>query len=101
MDSHQIFVRIKQKRERHAKQVNEACKMTKFRLGDLVLVRTHYQSDAMQKRIEKFCELYTGPFKIKDVLGESTYVLVDCHNENKIRGKFNIRQLKPYYAKEE
>ena len=97
VDIHQIFVRIKQKRERHAKRVNETCKLTKFQLGDLVLVRTHYQSDATQRKFEKFCELYAGPFKIKEVLGESTNVLVDCYNENKIRGKFNTRQLKPYY----
>ena len=70
VDSHQIFVRIKRKRERHAKRVNEANKMTRFQVGDLVLVRTHYQSDAMQRRIEKFCELYTGPFKIKDIVGD-------------------------------
>ena len=65
------------------------------------MVRPHYQSDAIQRRIEKFCELYTGPFRIKDVVGESTYVLVDRCDENKTRGKFNVRLLKPYYVREE
>ena len=39
--------------------------------------------------------------KVKDVVGESTYVLVDSCDENKTHGKFNVRQLKPYYVREE
>ena len=79
--------------------MNESNKTTKFEIGDLVLIRTYTQSDATQKRIEKFCELFSGPFKISQILGESTYVLVDCRDESKIRGKFNIRQLKKYITK--
>ena len=92
---------MKQKREKHAKKINEASKTTKFQIGDLLLIRTYYQSDAVQRKIEKFCKLYSGPYKVWQILGESTYTLVECHDERKIRGKFNIRQLKLYHAKKD
>ena len=60
----EIFVKIRTKREKHAKRINESNKTTKFEIGDLVLIRTYTQSDATQKHIEKFCELFSGPFKI-------------------------------------
>ena len=100
-NNHQIFVKMKLKREKHAKKVNEDNKITKFKRGDLVLVRTYCQSDAMQKKTDKFCELYCGPYKVKQVLGEATYILVECSDEQKIRGKFNIRQLKAYHSRKE
>ena len=78
-DNHQIFVKMKMKREKHAKKMNEDNKITKFKTGNLVLVRTHCQSDAMQKKIDKFCELYCGPYKVKQVLGEATYILSLIH----------------------
>ena len=55
----------------------------------------------MQKKIDKFCELYCGPYKVKQVLGEATYILVECSDEQKVRGKFNIRQLKAYHSRKE
>ena len=75
-------------------------KMTKFAIGDKVLIRTYYQSDATMKKIDKFFELYAGPYKINRILGDATYELVDCDN-NKVRGKFNIRQIKKYYEQAE
>ena len=35
------------------------------------------------------------------ILGDATYELVDCDNNNKVRGKFNIWQIKKYYAQAE
>ena len=53
------------------------------------------------KKIDKFFELYAGPYKINRILGDATYELVDCNNDNKVRGKFNIRQIKKYYEQTE
>ena len=42
-----IFVKIKEKREKHAKRSNENKKITKFAIGDKLLIRTYHQSDAV------------------------------------------------------
>ena len=55
------------------------------------------RSDAIQKKIDKFYELYSGPYRIHRILGDATYELVDCEDENKVQGKFNIRQIKKYH----
>ena len=73
-----IFVKIKEKREKHAKRCNENKKITKFSIGDKVLVRTYHQTDAMLRKIDKFFELFSGPYKINRIIGEATYELVDC-----------------------
>ena len=99
-DHNQIFVKMKEKREKQAKLCNESKTITKFQIGEKVLIRTYYQSDAIQKRIEKFCELYCGPYKVHRILGDATYQLVDCDDESKIRGKFNVKQMKKYYEPE-
>ena len=49
-----IFVKIKEKREKQARLSNENKVITKFKIGEKVLIRTYYQSDAIQKRIDKF-----------------------------------------------
>ena len=99
-DHNQIFVKMKEKREKQAKLCNETKTITKFKIGEKVLIRTYYQSDAIQKRIEKFCELYCGPYKVHRILGDATYLLVDCNGESKIRGKFNVKQMKKYHEPE-
>ena len=75
-DNHQIFIKINMKRVKHANKMNEANKTTKFKIGDLVLIRTYCQSYAVQRKIVKFCELYCGPYKVRQVLGEATYCLL-------------------------
>ena len=49
------------------------------------------------KKIDKYFELYAGPYKINRVFGDATYELADCDNSNRIRGKFNVRQIKKYH----
>ena len=49
------------------------------------------------KKIDKFFELYAGPYKISRVFGDVTYELADWDNSNKITGKFNVRQIKKYH----
>ena len=36
-------------------------------------------------------------YRINQILGDATYGLVDCDDNSKVRGKFNIRQIKKYY----
>ena len=86
-----VFVKIKEKVKKHAKRINDNKKITKFAIGDKLLIRTYHQSDAVMKKIDKFFELYAGPYKINRILGDATYELVDCNNDKKVRGKFNVR----------
>lgn len=58
----EIYLRIKEKRVRHAKKTNQNLKITTFKVGDLVLVRSYPISDAFNKIISKFCDLYEGPY---------------------------------------
>lgn len=71
---------------------------TQHQLGDKLLLVAHNVSDAAQNIISKFCALYEGPFKITRKIGKTTYELSDCQNKTKIRGIFNIRQLKRYHS---
>ena len=48
-DHNQIFVRMKEKREKQAKLCNETKTVTKFNIVEKVLIRTYYQSDAIQR----------------------------------------------------
>lgn len=89
-------LRIKKKRESQAEKNNKLNKLTSFIIGDLVLLRICPTSDALSKVITKFCTLHQGPYKVKEVRGPATYVLEDLGEENRVRGIFNVRQLKRY-----
>jgi len=63
-------------------------------LGDKVLVKCQNQSDAAKGVIDKSMHVYQGSYSINKILPYSTYEVVDC--DDKLRGEFNKRQLKPY-----
>lgn len=65
-----------------------------FNIGDKVLLRVIHQSRALKKEIEKFFDLYEGPYTISKQVGPNAYVLVN--NDKKIIGKCNNFLLKPY-----
>lgn len=69
----------------------------KFEIGDKVLLRTYPISDGINKIMAKFCDLYEGPYIIKEILGKSSYTLGFLDDHKKKIAKFNIRQLKKYY----
>lgn len=96
VDTKQIFLKIKEKTTRQADRINARNITSDFQIGDKVLVRAQNVSDATQGVVSKFCVLYEGPFIIKNKLGRATYELAECKHPSKIRGKFNIRQLKQY-----
>lgn len=98
VDHHQIYLRIREKRKRNADQWNEKHKLSELDVGDQVLVHTYPMSDAAQHILAKFCALYEGPYVITRRIGKSTYELRDNKDPIKMRGIFNIRQLKPYHS---
>ena len=92
-----IYLRIKEKRQKRADRINEKNKLTTFELGDKVLLRANPMSDAINKIVAKFCDLYEGPYIVKKKIGKATYTLSYVEDQEKERGNFNIRQLKAYY----
>ncbi|CAA9999123.1 unnamed protein product, partial [Nesidiocoris tenuis] len=49
--------------------------LKKFRIGELVLVKSKVQIKPGIKKTPKLCPKYNGPFRISDVLGTSTYAV--------------------------
>lgn len=95
VDYEKIHLRIKEKGERRASKLNDR-KITRYQVGDLVLVRTNPVSDLSNRVIAKFCALYEGPFRIGDVVGQATYRLYDINKPDVVKGVYNMRQLKTY-----
>lgn len=92
-----IHLRIKEKRQKAADEQNNKTKLTTFGTGDKVLLKTCPISEAVNKIVAKFCDLYEGPYIVRERIGKSTYILVFPENSKKVRGKFNVRLLKKYY----
>ena len=98
VDISKIHLRVKEKANKQADRINKSNKITKFKIGDQVLVRMYKLSDATQNIISKFCALYEGPYVIIREIGNATYLLQDGTDSKVVRGVFNVRQLKPYHS---
>ena len=57
-------------------------------------IRTNPISDLSNKITAKFCELYEGPYKVKDFKGGATYVIAEVDDPESVRGIFNVSQMK-------
>lgn len=66
-------------------------------VNDKVLVRKQPISEAIKGVTAKFSYVYEGPYTIGKVLGHSAYEIRD--ETGKVRGEFNLEQLKPYNGK--
>ena len=64
----------------------------------MVLVKVPHQSCAQDKKISKFFEIWSGPFRVARRFGENAYELVNESNNSV--GRFNIISLKRYVMKE-
>ena len=98
VDISKIHLRVIEKGNKQADRINKSNKITKFKIGDQVLVRTFKLSDAIQNIISKFCALYEGPYVIIREIGSAMYLLQDGTDSKVVRGVFNVRQLKPYHS---
>jgi hypothetical protein len=96
--SQQIHLRIKQKRERQAEKLNRSRNLVEFKLGDLVMIKACRMSDAYNKIIAKFCDIYEGPYKICERVSPATYKVAYTESDKGVRGIFNVRQIKKYHV---
>lgn len=88
------------KAESRKKRQSERLNPTLFKVGDLVLVRTHRLSNQIDKKIAKFFLLYDGPFKIKSIKTVNAYELVHPDDDTP-KGTHNTIHLKLYVAPNE
>lgn len=83
------------KAEARKKRHDQKIKSSPFKLDDLVLVKTHKLSNQIEKKINKFFQLYEGPYKIKKIKSVNAYVLVHPDDDTP-KGTYNIIHLKHY-----
>ena len=63
----------------------------KFKIGQKVLIKDERKSDAEKNIIAKFLYVYEGPYTIKGMTREETYILVNENNDK--RGTFYLNDL--------
>lgn len=81
--------------ERRRLRHDQQGRVTKFVIGDRVLVRTHRLSSAIDKQIHKFFLLYQGPYVIVRVSSQTAYTVAEAET-NRIIGTYNIIHLRRY-----
>lgn len=72
-------------------------KPIQFVVGELVLVRAHRQSSAVDKCIRKFFLLYEGPYSVAEVKNVNAYVLVNPDTKVTV-GTYNVVFLRKYFS---
>lgn len=88
--------RIRNKQLRRAARYNARHRPTVYNVGDLVLARSHHLSNAIGGETAKLFEVYDGPYRISQKLGETTYFLSNINRHNQL-GPYHISSLKLYH----
>lgn len=70
-------------------------KRTKFKFGDLVIIKKLRVPNKKLNVCAKLQLPYEGPYKIIKILGENVYEIIDTQT-NIVRGKFHINLIYPY-----
>lgn len=86
----------KRKLVHEKQQSGKSCET--FHTGQLILLVSNKISSALNAESKKFFSLYEGPFRIKKVLHNDTFVL-ENPNSLEERGIFNISHIKPFYSR--
>lgn len=66
-----------------------------FKVGDLVLLRTHHLSNALRAETKKFFALFNGPYKIVKEVGKNAFQLQETDSKRSV-GVHNAVFLKPF-----
>ena len=90
-----LLSKAEQRKRRHDRNLTPI----QYEVGQLVLIKNHDQSSALNKEIKKFFLLYDGPYEVSEEKMENAYVLVDLQTRE-IKGTYNVTQLKKYYLAE-
>jgi len=83
--------------ERRRLRHDQQDRVTKYEIGDHVLVRTHRPSSAADKHIHNFFLLYQGPYVVLRVSSQNAYTVAEPET-NRVIGTYNIIHLRRYIA---
>nr|CAI5869337.1 unnamed protein product [Callosobruchus analis] len=89
-----VHERLKSNAEKRKKKLND--KTTEFQVGDVVLVRQHPISSAMDATIKKFFLLHEGPYWVSKVVAPNCYQVID--KDGVVIGRHNIKNLKKFVS---
>ena len=85
-------------RQIQEKHYNKGRRDIKFGVGDRVLRRTHFLSDAAKKFNANLAPKFEGPFEITEGLSPTVYVLSSWEGSNRRITKAHASELKRYLA---
>lgn len=83
------------KAEQRVKRHNIKYKMTRFQIGDQVLVKALNLPSSINAEMSKLFSIYRGPFCVNKIFNEVTYELIDI--DKNIVGNYHTELLKKYY----
>ncbi|KAJ8708481.1 hypothetical protein PYW07_010606 [Mythimna separata] len=98
-----VFARVLQDLKQQVEEQQEARKPTEdqhrwkippYRMGDLVLVETHFASNAGKGFAGKFVPRWEGPYRVSQITSPTSYVIAD--SEGRVNGKYHASALLPY-----
>lgn len=88
--------RIRTKQLKRAERANRNKKFTNFNIGDLVLIKTHPQSNALSGETAKLFHIFEGPFRISRTLGRNTYFVTLPEDDTREYGLYHTSAIKKY-----
>ena len=89
-------INIEKAQQQQTKYYDRRHKHVVFNVGDLVCLRTHFQSNKSSKIMKKLCHKWIGPYIIKEIVSPLTYALEERESKKSV-GIHNIKNIKRYY----
>lgn len=83
-----IMFKYRLKQQKHSSNIH-------FEKDDLVYLRVPHQSKADDKVTSKFCDIYSGPYRIARDYGNGAYQLVEPDDPGIDKGVHNQANLRP------
>lgn len=88
------------KKAQERKQAHDKIvKPLSYKVGDLILIRTHTKSSSINDEIKKFNHYYKGPFRIKKIVHPNS-VEVESISDGKYHSLQHVENIKPYQSVE-
>lgn len=92
------YEKIIRKGKKRAEAFNRNHKLTKLKVGDLVLIKLFNKSEKENKILAKFLQIYDEPFEIRKEIQPGTYILCDPGREEE-KGMYHTQDLKRYITR--
>lgn len=74
---------------KNRKKQQKSISKIKLNIGDLVLLRVPYLSNALENITKKFCHLYEGPYRISRLVGKNAFNIFDLAKSREKPGSFH------------